>query len=66
MVRKAFRGFLILFVHRFLEIAAISSFFELEICSLHLNGVEFHQKMNGIMFFKVVRHLRSEISTAFT
>ena len=56
---KIFIEIFLCFFHRFLKIAANSSVFEQGIFSLHQNGVEFHQKINGTLFVKVVRHQRA-------
>ena len=47
-----FHGFSLLFSRGFLSLknALIRSIFGLEKCSLHENGVEFHQKLIGNVF----------------
>ena len=42
----------------FLKNALIFSIFELHKCSLHKNGIEFNQKINGNVFVGLVRHPR--------
>ena len=41
---------LIDFLELSFQFALKSAVFELEICSLHQNGIEFHQKTNGVCF----------------
>ena len=50
-------GFSLLFSRGFLSIknALIRSIFGLEKCSLHENGVEFHQKLTGNVFWGLTR-----------
>ena len=47
----------------FLKIARTLSVFELEKCSLHKNGVEFHQKDNGTIYRKAIRQQPSQSAT---
>ena len=44
------KAVLIDFLELSFQFALKSAVFELEICSLHQNGIEFHQKANGVCF----------------
>ena len=44
------KAVLIDFLELSFQFALKSAVFELEICSLHQNGIEFHQKTNGVCF----------------